>query len=73
MRLTDADKHLKGVSTLSKGKSALAEHVCDTKDTIVWEVITMHEKMQCCDFISPLMKDSQTLNKVIAHWPSEGN
>ncbi len=30
-------EHQKAVSTLNKGKSALAEHVCDTKHAIAWE------------------------------------
>jgi hypothetical protein len=37
----------KAVSTLDKGKSALAEHVCYTKHEIAWEnskVITMHKQ-----------------------------
>ncbi len=28
----------KAVSTLNKGKSALAEHVCDTKHVTVWKI-----------------------------------
>ena len=34
---TRLKEHQKAVSTLNKGKSALAEHVCDTKHAIVWE------------------------------------
>jgi hypothetical protein len=30
-------EHQKAVSALNKGKSALAEHVCDTKHEITWE------------------------------------
>jgi hypothetical protein len=30
-------EHQKAVSTLNKGKSALAEHICDTKPKIAWE------------------------------------
>jgi hypothetical protein len=30
-------EHQKAVSTLNRGKSALAEHVCDTKHGITWE------------------------------------
>ena len=30
-------EHQKAVSTLDKGKSALAEHVCYTKHEIAWE------------------------------------
>jgi hypothetical protein len=32
-------EHLKAVSTLNKGKSALAEHVCDTKHKIALETL----------------------------------
>ncbi len=34
---TRLKEHQKAVSTLNKGKSALAEHVCDTKHAIAWE------------------------------------
>jgi hypothetical protein len=34
---TRLKEHQKAVSTLNKGKSALAEHVCDTKHEIAWE------------------------------------
>jgi hypothetical protein len=40
-------EHQKAVSTLDKGKSALAEHVCYTKHKIVWEnskVITTNNR-----------------------------
>ncbi len=30
-------EHQKAVSSLNKGKSALAKHVCDTKQVIAWE------------------------------------
>jgi hypothetical protein len=30
-------EHQKAISTLDKGKSALAEHVCDNKHEIAWE------------------------------------
>ncbi len=39
-------KHQKAVLTLNKGKSFLAEHVCDTKHMIAWEnskIITIVE------------------------------
>ena len=44
---TRLKEHQKAVSTLSKGKSALAEHVCDTKHEIAWEnskVITKNNR-----------------------------
>jgi hypothetical protein len=44
---TRLKEHQKAVSTLDKGKSALAEHVCDTKHEIVWEnskVITTNNR-----------------------------
>jgi hypothetical protein len=34
---TPLKEHQKAVSTLDKGKSALAEHVCYTKHEIAWE------------------------------------
>ena len=34
---TRLKEHQKAVSTLDKGKSALAEHVCYTKHEIAWE------------------------------------
>jgi hypothetical protein len=34
---TRPKKHQKAVSTLNKGESDLAEHVCDTKHEIAWE------------------------------------
>ena len=34
---TRLKEHQKAVSTFNKGKSALAEHVCDTKHEIAWE------------------------------------
>jgi hypothetical protein len=34
---TRLKEHQKAVSTLDKGKLALAEHVCDTKHEIAWE------------------------------------
>ena len=34
---TQLKEHQKAVSTLDKGKSALAEHVCYTKHKITWE------------------------------------
>jgi hypothetical protein len=40
-------EHQKAVSTLDKGKSALAEHVCYTKHEIAWEnskVITTNNR-----------------------------
>ena len=44
---TQLKEHQKAVSTLDKGKSALAEHVCYTKHEIVWEnskVITTNNR-----------------------------
>jgi hypothetical protein len=44
---TQLKEHQKAVSTLYKGKSALAEHVCYTKHEIVWEnskVITTNNR-----------------------------
>ena len=32
-------EHQNAVSTINKGKSALAEHVCDTKYEIAWEIL----------------------------------
>jgi hypothetical protein len=34
---TRLKEHQKAISTLNKGKSALAEHMCDTKHVIAWE------------------------------------
>ena len=44
---TRLKEHQKAVSTLDKGKSALAEHVCYTKHEIAWEnskVITTNNR-----------------------------
>jgi hypothetical protein len=44
---TRLKEHQKAVSTLNRGKSALAEHVCDTKNEIAWEnykVITTNNR-----------------------------
>jgi hypothetical protein len=44
---TRLKEHQKAVSTLNKVKSALAEHVCDTKQVIAWEncrVITTNNR-----------------------------
>jgi hypothetical protein len=44
---TRLKEHQKAVSTLNKGKSALAEHACDTKHEISWEnskVITTNNR-----------------------------
>jgi hypothetical protein len=44
---TRLKEHQKAVSTLDKGKSALAEHVCYTKHVIAWEnskVITTNNR-----------------------------
>jgi hypothetical protein len=44
---TRLKEHQKAVSTLDKGKSALAEHVCYTKHEITWEnskVITTNNR-----------------------------
>jgi hypothetical protein len=44
---TRLKEHQKAVSTLNKGKSALAEHMCDTKHEIAWEnskVITTNNR-----------------------------
>jgi hypothetical protein len=44
---TQLKEHQKAVSTLNKGKSALAEHMCDTKHEIAWEnskVITTNNR-----------------------------
>ena len=38
---TRLKEHQKAVSTLDKGKSALAEHVCNTKHEISWENSTV--------------------------------
>ena len=38
---TRLKEHQKAVSTLDKGKSALAEHVCFTKHEIAWENSTV--------------------------------
>ena len=46
-------EHQKAVSTLDKGKSALAEHVCYTKHEITWEnskVITINNRYMVKDF-----------------------
>ena len=45
--ITRLKEHQKAVSTLDKGKSALAEHVCYTKHEIAWEnskVITTNNR-----------------------------
>ena len=36
---TRLKEHQKAVSTLNRGKSALAEHVCDTKHEIAWKTL----------------------------------
>ena len=44
---TRLKEHQKAVSTLNKAKSALADHVCDTKHQIAWEnskVITTNNR-----------------------------
>jgi hypothetical protein len=45
---TRLKEHQKAISTLDKGKSALAEHVCYTKHEIAWEnskVINYHKQI----------------------------
>ena len=44
---TQLKEHQKAVSTLNKGKEALAEYMCDTKHEIAWEnskVITTNNR-----------------------------
>jgi hypothetical protein len=46
-------EHQKAVSTLDKGKSASAEHVCYTKHEIAWEnskVITANNRYMVKDY-----------------------
>jgi hypothetical protein len=50
---TRLKEHQKAVSTLDKGKSALAEHECYTKHEIAWEnskVITTNNRCMVKDF-----------------------
>ena len=74
---TRLKEHRKAVSTLDKGKSALAEHVCYTKHEIAWEnskVITTNNRygQRLCLEAWHINMSNHALNRDDgAYWPEE--